>query len=152
MKHLNSPPPVSLARSRSWASKQGEGFIFGCVFMTRPKRIAQAYRHSTKMIDQIKRRAIRLDMECNLDREWVLSRLLVGKCEVTGVEFDFDKHGDHRRFNRLAPSIDRISSSHGYTKGNSQIVIAHYNFAKGQWTAEELEHLALAIINRKKER
>jgi hypothetical protein len=120
--------------------------------VARTKRISQAYRHSTIMLDVARRRSLQTGKSFDLDREWILDRLIIGKCEVTGIEFEFGKHGDKRRFNRLAPSLDRVDSLRGYTKDNCQVVIAHYNFAKGQWSADDLDCLAVAITNRKSQK
>jgi hypothetical protein len=51
-----------------------------------------------------------------------------GRCEITGVSFDLSPG---RKFN--SPSIDRITPSDGYVKGNIRVVCHAMNAAMGDW-------------------
>lgn len=53
-----------------------------------------------------------------------------GRCEVSGLPFNFEVHGKRRPF---APSIDRIDSSVGYTPTNSRLVCFAVNVGMNCW-------------------
>lgn len=65
--------------------------------------------------------------------DFILKKLEIGKCEVTGIPFDFEKHPVYSK-NPKAPSVDRINSKLGYTEDNVRLVIWQFNMAKGEST------------------
>lgn len=60
-----------------------------------------------------------------------------GKCPVFGIVLEFGDAG----FRENSPSLDRIDSKGGYTKGNVQVVSWKANRLKSYATVEELETL-----------
>ena len=72
-----------------------------------------------------------------VDIEFILERLKLGKCEVTGIAFDYDNKFNTCK-NPLSPSIDRIDSTKGYSKDNARIVLWQYNLMRGELTDDQL--------------
>lgn len=69
-----------------------------------------------------------------------------GICEVTGIVLQRSRNlleGDRQPF---MPSIDRISSSGGYTVDNVRIVCVSANLAMNTWGTWVLEELARAMV------
>jgi len=81
----------------------------------------------------------------DLDLEWVIHRLQIGRCEVTGIPFDFESRPERNR-SPWAFSIDRIDGSKGYTKSNSQAVVWAFNAAKGEGTDDDVYFLAKCLL------
>ena len=61
----------------------------------------------------------------------------IGKCKLTGLDFSMEL-GTKKKRNPFRPSVDRISSSKGYVKGNIQIVLAIVNTMKMDYTDDIL--------------
>lgn len=82
-----------------------------------------------------------------LDRAAIAVRISAGRCEVTGIPFDFSLRKERaQHVSPFAPSIDRIDPSKGYTMDNIQIVAMAYNMAKGTGTHEDVVKFALAVV------
>ena len=61
------------------------------------------------------------------------------ECEVTGIPFEFStKISGRKKYTKrpYIPSIDRISSSDGYSKDNCRIVCCFVNLALGMFGRE----------------
>jgi hypothetical protein len=120
---------------------------------TRGKQILE--RANIKHYESIKGRACHLFNSAkrrhqkweffDLDRVFIEEKLSAGKCEVTGLPFDFTSPGDSRK-NPFAPSIDRIDNSLGYTKNNVRIVLWSVNLMHGEMTDEQLIEMCKAVI------
>lgn len=95
---------------------------------------------ASRLVSDVKRRT---DREFNLTTDWAIDILKTGLCQVTKIQFDFS--GIRTPF---IPSIDRIDSSKGYTKDNSQIVIFAYNLAKDHWSHNDVMLMAKALIQK----
>jgi len=65
-----------------------------------------------------------------------------GHCAVSGLPFDFTIHSGRRPF---APSLDRIDSSGGYTKGNVRLVCFAVNVALNCWGDEAFLRMCRAV-------
>lgn len=84
------------------------------------------------------RRSSKFDKVDNtVDIEFILEKLKFGKCEVTGIVFDYDNKFNTCK-NPLSPSIDRIDSTKGYSKDNVRIVLWQYNLMRGELTDDQL--------------
>jgi len=69
------------------------------------------------------------------------------RCEVSGIQFEFEqitRKGPHRPF---SPSLDRIDSSKGYTKENTRLVCLAVNIAMNTWGFSVLEKISHGIVN-----
>lgn len=75
--------------------------------------------------------------ESDMDLDFIIERLENGKCEVTGIPFNFENTFGTMK-NPLAPSIDRINGNIGYLKSNTRLVIWQYNLMKGELTDEQV--------------
>ena len=76
---------------------------------------------------------------------WTRSR---GRCELTGLRFDLMRvQGCHRR--PMAPSIDRVDSSAGYTPPNCRLVSVAINLAMNEWGEAVFERIARGFLRRK---
>jgi hypothetical protein len=90
-----------------------------------------------------KRRAKIEEVEFTLTKEWIQSKLSLGKCEITGLPFS---HGNGRR--PWMPSLDRINPELGYIPENVQLVVWLYNAAKAEFTHEDVLILARALVRK----
>ncbi len=100
------------------------------------------------MLTWTRSRANRRGVDHDLDRAWILQRILSGKCEVTGLPFDFRSREETgtRAIPPFSPSIDRIDSTKGYTADNCRMVVWIYNMAKSEYSDADVLRLALAIV------
>ena len=87
------------------------------------------------LYNSAKRRAAKMGLEFNLTYERILSGIIIGKCERSGIDFNLTALDTWR--NPFAPSVDRKDNSGGYTNENIQIVSNLYNTGKGQHTDDE---------------
>ena len=93
-----------------------------------------------------KRRAGNYKDVIDFDELFILEKLKIGKCEVTGIPFDFNSPTSTVK-NPYSPSIDRIDSSVGYVKENVRLVIWQYNLMKGEISDSELLKICEIIVN-----
>ncbi|XHB99386.1 hypothetical protein ABWH97_00100 [Nitratireductor sp. ac15] len=55
-----------------------------------------------------------------------------GKCQMSGIPFDFTVFGNRKR-NPFRPSLDRKDSSKGYIRSNVRLVCCIANLAMNEW-------------------
>lgn len=80
---------------------------------------------------------LKSDLSLALDRQqWC--------CAKTGIPFDLTT-GDGRK--PFGPAVDRIRNEIGYMPGNIQIVCNVYNFAKMEFSDEDVFRMAKALNN-----
>ena len=70
-----------------------------------------------------------------------------GRCQASGLPFSIETHANSR-VAPLAPSLDRIDSSKGYTPDNTQVVVWIYNTAKSDWGSGAVNALARALVKK----
>lgn len=82
------------------------------------------------------------DLPFNLDSyiTEIEQRLSLGRCEMTGLPFDFDG----KRGGWANPSIDRIDQSRGYVYANVRLILFGLNTAIGHWGEDVLLSMVAA--------
>lgn len=93
-----------------------------------------------------RQRAKRKGIPFDLSLDWIIAGL-GGVCAATGIPFDLSSsigNGSGKR-SPWAPSLDQISPSQGYTRGNTRLVVWAYNSAKSTWGDADVLKLALAL-------
>jgi len=89
-----------------------------------------------KLVAAARARSISKSIPFDLDWEWAAKRLIIGKCEATGIElYSTGMIGD----TPWAPSIDRIIPKLGYVKENCRVVCYIMNTAKNGFTDNDVE-------------
>lgn len=83
-----------------------------------------------------------------LTREWIEQRLATGVCEATGARLDLTP-ATATFHNPLAPSLDRIDYSVGYTPANTRVTSAHFNMARSEFGDAALLELAKLVVQSK---
>ena len=97
------------------------------------------------MRDNSKRKGFPLEaIEWN--KELILSKIVNGKCAISGVDFDLLNYSNNR-CNPFAPSPDRIDNSKGYTLDNVQWVCHIINKMKGEHSMDVVNKLITSIKN-----
>ena len=80
-------------------------------------------------------RAKRFQLPFTITEEWVLAKLLSGKCEATGVELLIDRLPQGRgHIDAFTPSLDQRRPGRGYTQENTRLVSWGYNALKARGT------------------
>lgn len=102
-----------------------------------------ATRLAKKMLGRVSTRVY--PEKCHVSLSWLEHRLIIGKCEITGINF---KYGGPRE--RYSPSIDRVDSSLGYTNENCRLVVLQYNLAKNIWTNQDVIQFAKDVLKNEK--
>ena len=101
---------------------------------------------SSILLRHAKFRAIKYKLPFDLDREWIIKKLELGFCEISGVKFDLSSNGKNH-FNPYGASIDRINPKQGYTNDNCRVVLTCINFAIGQWGIDTYLKVAKLVID-----
>jgi hypothetical protein len=87
-------------------------------------------------------------IEFDISQDWLAAKLAAGKCEVTGIEFEFTRLPRGERKSRtppFAPSLDRIEQGGPYTEANCRVVVFIYNVARSDFEDADLMKLAKAL-------
>jgi hypothetical protein len=107
---------------------------------------AKKWRHTESGSSRLlhlsaQRRAKKKGIPYELTPEIILNlmRLQEGKCALTGVQFEFGESSFY--FRPLAPSIDKIDATKGYTIGNVQITTVVANKAKNEYPIEIFDQM-----------
>jgi len=74
-------------------------------------------------------------------RRAIERRLAAGKCELTGLSFEFSK-----RWGPRSPSIHKVRPERGYTYPNIKLVCFGLNAALGSWGMKEFAKFALEAL------
>ena len=99
------------------------------------------------ILNQCKNRAIIKDIEFSLTYEWFKEKAIkIGRCEVTGIQFDHSKPKVRGKSNPFGPSIDRVNPNLGYTPDNCRVVVWIHNRAKGDDDMGVVYHYCKALV------
>jgi len=90
-----------------------------------------------QMLKSAKTRASSESMDFDLDLDWLLQMSGTDRCNLTGMQLDWQDVMLVGRRNMHAPSIDRIDSTGGYTKDNCRLVTVWANVARQNMTDGE---------------
>lgn len=88
---------------------------------------------ASRLVAAAKGRAKDRGLPFDLDVEWVLERLEVGICQLSGKPFDLSETRS-----MSTPSLDRIDPKGGYAKTNTRVILFGLNAALGTWGQEKL--------------
>jgi hypothetical protein len=106
-----------------------------------------------RLVSTAKCRAKKKGREFSLTTEWALKRLQAGTCEVSGLPFDLGSPtglGKSAGPMPMAPSIDRIDQSKGYTTENSRMILNCLNAFKNVMTdAQMFDIMRITLANQK---
>lgn len=91
-------------------------------------------------------RAKKVGLEFSLTEEWVLSKVMEGYCEVSGIPFRYVKDDGSSRRNPFAPSIDRIDCRKGYIESNCRLVLTAVNLALVDWGVDQFLFIARSCL------
>ena len=68
-----------------------------------------------------------------ITKEWILDRLRIGRCELTGICFELDLPNSAK-----SPSLDRKNNLiRDYTPENTMLVLNQVNMCRNQWPDNE---------------
>ena len=118
-----------------------------CLALIRRESYNNPKTRAKELVNGARNRSLKMDLPFDLTPEWLLDRLTVGVCEVTGIPLVLDggkSNGGHRSF---TPSLDRTDPTQGYTMDNVKVVCWIYNGAKGVGTHEDVMKLVEALAN-----
>jgi hypothetical protein len=120
--------------SKHRCTKDGfSGWCKICARESSAKWYATPEGRAKQMVNTMKqnKKGKRANLEKTLTADDVLLILQTGKCQLTGLPFDFTQPHTTSQ-NPYAPSIDRIDSQKGYTKDNVRVVLNLVNAALGE--------------------
>ena len=127
---------------------------FACAIIDGMKRNESDYKlryrrtvhgRAKTYLSYLARRCAKRKQEFNLTLEWFVHRLSNGRCEVTGIAFEYESKPNRNR-SPWAFSIDRIDNTKGYTIANSQAVVWAYNAAKGEGSDDDVFFFARCLL------
>lgn len=102
---------------------------------------------ATHMLNNLRGRARRNGRPFDVTHEWILEKLRIGVCEVTGIKFIFsERNGRGHRLNSFSPSIDRIDQDGPYTTKNCRMTVWIYNRARGAFPDRDFDVMIRALI------
>lgn len=129
-------------KSRGKSKQPCKECINKYMFVYSRARYASVEGRAKQIFNNAKCRAKKRGIEFNLKFEFLRMFLEAGFCPKTGFKFDFNVP-DNKYVGNLAPSLDRVNASKGYTNDNIQIVCNMFNMGKSD--ADELDFIAMCL-------
>jgi hypothetical protein len=110
---------------------------------------ATLHGRAVHMHNNMRARAKRNGVQCDISIEWIETRLQTGVCEVTGIPFVFKEGtGKGHKENSFSPSIERVNPIGPYSEDNCQVTCWIYNRAKGAFPLADLTTLVNALAKK----
>lgn len=97
------------------------------------------------LVQSARKRSKRSRHPVHLSKAWQSRSSKQTRCAVTGILFDYSSARGW--VNPLAPSLDRIDASKGYTDKNTRLVIYFVNVAKNEWSDEQFRTLVMVAAS-----
>lgn len=97
-----------------------------------------------QMLQAVAIRSRKKGFTATITLEWLTNKLEAGRCELTGIPFDFSRAGLKGPY---APSLDRIDAKQGYIEGNCRIILWSLNTAFSWWGEEAFRPIVEAWLN-----
>jgi hypothetical protein len=151
-KACNLPKPLTQF-SKDTAARDGKRAICKICDNERKKEYRKGFVGRAKiLIRRCEDRAKENSWEFDLDLRWLERQYCrqLGRCLKTGILLDFESEDP---VNLFAPSLDRIDSSKGYTKENTNLVALFWNLAKNKvedGVFEKLfEHISKSFLKKR---
>jgi hypothetical protein len=117
------------------------------------ERLQKIHKKAGTLYRNARQRATDKGLRFSLSKEFIEAALKKGKCQATGVAFDFNESsGGKGQSNPWSPSLDRIDPNKGYTKDNVQVVALIYNRAKGADSENDVRQLARKLCEKTRHR
>jgi hypothetical protein len=112
------------------------------------KRYAASHKgRATKMWHNAKRRAQISNAKIVVDVNWIMEKLMLGQCELTGLPFDLSPASDFSS-NPYSPSLDKIDSKiKDYTSENTRVVLTAVNKALNEYGEQTMLPILKAMIS-----
>jgi hypothetical protein len=107
--------------------------------MGRPETTARLFRMWKNAQQRAKKNKIIWAL--SLDDFWLIVRQSNGRCAVTGLPFAIDA----TKHNPEQPSLDRVNSSLGYSRGNCRMVLLAVNYAMNTWGENTFRKIAISF-------
>lgn len=101
-------------------------------------------RKISYMLSKARGRALKKGKAFTLDAAWISEVFdkQRGRCALSGMRMAF---GEAEGKSPLAPSIDRIDVSEGYTRDNCRLVCVIVNLARLDWSDEDFIKMCKAV-------
>lgn len=130
----------AVAWKRNWISQNKEQYVerrkhYRSRAETRAKEMLAAAKFSSKV----------KQVAFDLDYEWILEKLKIGTCEMTGVKFDLEPLPKGRQ-NPYTASLDRVKPELGYTKTNVRMILWALNAAFNTYGEHIYADIARAFL------
>lgn len=102
---------------------------------------------ASSLLGAAKVRAKKYSVPFDLDTDFVLAKLQVGSCELSGMPLLLGWQGKGKgRPSPLSPSLDRAIPSLGYVKSNVRLVCVAVNLLRGDWGDAMLLQVATNLV------
>lgn len=88
----------------------------------------------------------KLDFDLDLEYLMTLWNINKGCCEVSKIPFELGR-SEKGKVHPYAPSLDRITPSKGYVKGNVRIVVYQLNISLSEFGLEQFNNFINSYIN-----
>jgi hypothetical protein len=86
-----------------------------------------------ELLNSAKSRVKKRGAKVTITKEWILNRLKLGRCELTGICFELDLPNSAK-----SPSLDRKNNLiRDYTPENTMLVLNQVNMCRNQWPDNE---------------